>query len=80
MPGFAVLVVRKKEPFEAKILVFSEQGSQSPTVIKYPFTTDTSLELMGLFVKQRKNKADDLFIGTFGSEAEIVHIPKVRKK
>lgn len=80
IPSFAVLVVRKKESFDAKILVFPEQGSQPPAVIKYPFATDTSLEYVGLFVKRRKNNVDELLIGTFNSEAETVRIPKMHTK
>lgn len=79
-PSFAVLVVKKQKKFQANIVVFSEGNDVPPITIKYPFVTDENLEYVGLFVKHKNNKVDDLLIGTFNSEAEIVSIPRPKKK
>lgn len=74
-PGFAALVVKQNAPFEARILVFSAVPARAPAVLRYPFAADTSLESMGLFKKPKRNRPDELLIGTFGSEAEVVRVP-----
>lgn len=77
---FAVIVLKKQIKFHAKILVFSEVEAVPPIIINYPFAHDDSLEYVGFFVQHRGRKLDDLLIGTFNSEAQLVVLPKQTKK
>ena len=79
-PGFAALVIRKNKPFDAKIVVFSGVPARAPAVLRYPFGTDTSLEAIGLFKNAKRHRPDELLIGTFGSEAEVVRVPSAAKQ